>query len=103
MENDGFTLDDKRTQIGDGQGDIPDIIERFEKRKGEKNEDRKAKCFFVPIKEIREKNYDLSISTYRTFEHEEVKYEKPSVIKNKILSLEKDIIETLEDLDIEKG
>ena len=40
MESDGYTLDDKRTFI-DGKGDIPDIIQKFKKRKDFK--DRKAK------------------------------------------------------------
>lgn len=98
MENDGFSLDDKRDRIE--KNDIPDIIERFKNRRKEDNRDRKKKHFFVPVKEIKENNYDLSISKYREIEYEEVKYEKPEVIKKKILDLEKKIIETLEDLKI---
>jgi type I restriction enzyme M protein len=79
MENDGFSLDDKRVQIG--KNDIPDIIERFKNRHKEKQTDRKKKYFFIPIKEIKDNNYDLSISKYREIEYEEVKYEKPEVIK----------------------
>jgi type I restriction enzyme M protein len=64
----------------------------------EKFEDRKAKCFFVPIEEIEENNFDLSISKYREFEYKEVVYEEPEVIKQKILELERKIIETLQEI-----
>jgi type I restriction enzyme M protein len=96
MENDGFSLDDKRAQIE--KNDIPDIIERFKNRQKEKSADRIKKYFFIPIKEIRDNNYDLSISKYREIEYKEVKYEKSEVIKKKILDLEKNIIETLDQI-----
>jgi type I restriction enzyme M protein len=99
MTADGYSLDDKRTFI-DGKGDIPDIIEKFKKRETEKFEDRKAKCFFVPIEEIKANEYDLSISKYKEIEYEEVQYEKPDVIKGKILGLEKNIVKTLEELEL---
>lgn len=99
MTSDGYSLDDKRTFI-DGKGDIPDIIEKYRKRREENYEDRKAKCFYVPIKEIEENDYDLSIQKYKEIEYEEIEYEKPDVIKNKILELENKITETLEELKI---
>ena len=97
MTADGYSLDDKRTFI-DGKGNIPDIIAKFNKRETEKFEDRKASCFFVPIKEIEDNNFDLSISKYREFEYKEVIYEDPEVIKQKILELERKIIETLQEI-----
>jgi len=99
MEADGFSLDDKRTFI-DGKGDIPEIIEKFEKRNKENPIDRKKKFFFVPTEEIKERDWDLSISKYREVEYEEIKYEKPEVLKKKILELEEDIIRGLEELKI---
>jgi type I restriction enzyme M protein len=87
MKADGYSLDDKRTFI-DGKGDIPDIIERFRKRKEENPQDRKGKCFFVPVEEIKENNYDLSISRYKEIEYEDVQYEKPEVILDQIDALE---------------
>jgi len=98
MENDGFSLDDKRTKID--KDDIPDILERFQNRRKEDNKDRKKKNFFVPIKEIKDNNYDLSISKYKEIEYEEIKYEKPEVIKKKILDLENKIIGILKDLKV---
>lgn len=99
MESDGFSLDDKRTFI-DGKGDIPDILEKFKRRDKEKFDDRKAKCFFVPVEEIVENDYDLSISEYKEIVYEEIEYEKPEVIKKKILDSEKEIIKTLKDLEV---
>ena len=96
MENDGFSLDDKRSKID--KDDIPDIIEKFKNRHKEDNKDRKRKHFFVPIKEIKDNNYDLSISKYQEMEYKEVKYEKPEVIKKKIIELEKNIINTINEI-----
>jgi len=111
MGADGFSLDDKRTELGtrDEKGkiiqtieenNIPDIIGQFKKRNKEKPADRKGKCFFVPIAEIKGNNYDLSISKYKEIEYEEVEYEKPEIIKKKILELEKKIIGALEELGV---
>jgi len=99
MESDGFSLDDKRTFI-DGKGDILDILDKFEKRNEENPTDRKKKYFFVPIKEIKDKDWDLSISKYREIEYEEVEYEKPSVIKKKIIQLGEDILKGLKGLGV---
>jgi type I restriction enzyme M protein len=87
MHADGYSLDDKRTFI-DGKGDIPDIIQRYRKRHEETPKDRKGKCFFVPFSEIKDNGYDLSISKYKEIEYEEVQYEKPEVIIEKIADLE---------------
>jgi type I restriction enzyme M protein len=97
MEADGYSLDDKRTFI-DGKGDIPDIIEKYNNKKD--LEDRKAKCFAVPLEEIKENDYSLSISNYKEIEYEEIEYEPPEVIKAKILKLEKQIINGLEELKL---
>jgi len=97
MDADGYSLDDKRTFI-DGKGDIPDIIKHYRSRKKENPTDRKGKCFFVPISEIKENGYDLSISRYKEIEYEEVQYEKPVVIIEKIEMLENEIQKSLNNL-----
>lgn len=97
MEKDGYSLDDKRTFI-DGKGDIPDIIERFKNRVDENQTDRKSKCFFVPASEIKANGYDLSISKYKEIEYEEVEYEPPKKIIEKIGALEDKIKENVEEL-----
>lgn len=98
MEADGYSLDDKRTFI-DGKGDIPDLIERFKNRFKENPEDRKGKCFFVPVEEIKENEYDLSINRYKEIEYEEIEYEPPKVILKKILEAEEKIKFGVEELE----
>lgn len=81
MEADGFSLDDKRTSQPD-KDDIPDILKQFEKRFKENNEDRAKKHFFVPIQEIKDNDWDLSINKYRKEIQEEIKYrESKEIIK----------------------
>ncbi|MDP3484906.1 MAG: class I SAM-dependent DNA methyltransferase [Methanobacteriaceae archaeon] len=99
MEADGYSLDDKRTFI-DGKGDIPDIIEKYKNKKQENLEDRKAQCFAVPLDEIKENDYSLSISNYKEIEYEEIEYEAPEIIKAKILELEEKIIQNLKELKL---
>lgn len=97
MQADGYSLDDKRTFI-DGKGDITDVIERFKKRQEENPTDRKEKCFFVPVEKIIENDYDLSISKYKEIVYEEIEYEKPEVIIEKIVDLEDKIQENVNEL-----
>ena len=86
MEQDGYSLDDKRTKQPD-KNDIPDIIESFKKRKEQSNEDRKKKHFFVPISEIKENEYDLSISKYKKYEEENIVYRPSKEILQETLGL----------------
>jgi type I restriction enzyme M protein len=89
MQNDGYSLDDKRNKI---QGsDLPDIVESFGKRNKCQDDDRKAKHFFVPKQEIEENEWDLSISKYKEEEYTEANYEAPEVILNKLDRLENEI------------
>jgi type I restriction enzyme M protein len=95
MKADGFSLDDKRNPVADN--DIPDIINRFHNLAGEEGRTRKEQSFLVPVEEIREKGYDLSINKYKEIEREKVEYESSEVILDRITSLEKDIISALND------
>lgn len=85
LQADGFSLDDKRNPIK--ENDIPDILQRFEGRFEEKNEDRSKKHFFVPIEEIEKNDFDLSISKYKKIEYIEPEYRKPEAI---LIELEKE-------------
>ncbi|HCL4437461.1 TPA: SAM-dependent DNA methyltransferase [Clostridium botulinum] len=91
MKADGYSLDDKRNPIE--ENDIPDIIERFNNLDKEENRERTEQSFFVPVDEIRENNYDLSINKYKEIEYEEVVYDEPKVILNRVKELEKEITE----------
>ena len=93
MKTDGFSLDDKRSQIADN--DIPDIIARFHNLEAEESRTRKEQSFLVPVEEIREKGYDLSINKYKEIEREAVVYEAPEVIMERIAALETEISEAL--------
>lgn len=89
MEADGFSLDDKRQKIG--QNDIPNIVKSWNQRSKSSLGNRKSKFFAVPADEIRSNKYDLSISRYKEIEHKEIMYEKPDVIMEKVIQLEKQI------------
>ena len=73
MKADGFSLDDKRSPIS--ENDIPDVVSRYHNLKAEESRSRKEQSFFVPVEEIRQKNYDLSINKYKEIEREKVEYE----------------------------
>lgn len=83
MQADGFSLDDKRIEQKD-KNDIPDILEKFRGRKKEDNKDRKKKHFVVPIDEIEENDWDLSLSKYKKFEYKEEVYREPGIILKEI-------------------
>lgn len=100
MESDGYTLDDKRTKR-EGYGDLQDIVHQFKSRNAEIEYDRKGKFFFVPIAKIVEENYDLSFSKYGEDNFEEIIYEEPGIILERLIGekgLEKEIIKGLEEL-----
>ena len=52
---------------------------------------RKDQSFLVPVEEIRDNDYDLSINKYKEVERVKVEYEAPEVIFDKIASLQQDI------------
>ncbi|RDE34147.1 SAM-dependent DNA methyltransferase [Parageobacillus thermoglucosidasius] len=97
MKADGYSLDDKRTPIE--ENDIPDIIARFHNREAEKERKRTEQSFFVPVEEIRENEYDLSINKYKEIEYEEVEYEAPSIILKRIREIEEQIVDGLRELE----
>ena len=128
MQADGFSLDDKRTEIK--ENDIPDIIARFRSlsvtcgdsspRGGAKlaspsgrgvgeadgegvyNEaanPRTAKSFFVPKAEIVENGYDLSINKYKKAEYKAVEYPSTTEILADLHELEMQITAGLAELE----
>lgn len=100
MISDGYSLDDKRTKL-DGYGDLQDIVHQYKARNTENESDRKAKYFFVPKVEIVEANYDLSFTKYKEDVFEEIGYDAPEIILEKLIGdngLEKQIVKGLEEL-----
>ena len=73
MENDGYTLDDKRTPVE--ENDIPDVIAKYA------NKEECLKSFNVTYDELKENEYNLLPSRYKkieyvapTFEHTPQEY-----------------------------
>ncbi|HHW12729.1 MAG TPA: SAM-dependent DNA methyltransferase [Firmicutes bacterium] len=97
MKSDGYSLDDKRTDLGH-EGDIPDIIARFHNLEGEANRKRTEQSFLVDKEEIKENGYDLSINRYKEIEYEKVEYDKPEVIMARLDQLALDISAKMEEL-----
>jgi type I restriction enzyme M protein len=87
MQADGYSLDDKRDKTE--SNDIPDVIDRWTNRNPKTDKDRKAKAFFVPVQEIIDNKYDLSINRYKEVAYEEVKYESPKKILKKLKNSDK--------------
>lgn len=97
MKADGFSLDDKRSPIK--ENDIPDIVERFNNLELEKERKRTEQSFFVPVDDLRENEYDLSINKYKEIEYEEVEYEEPLKLIKRIKDVEQEIIQGLDNLE----
>lgn len=97
MIADGFSLDDKRQLVE--ANDIPDIIERFNHMENEIGRKRTDQSFFVPVDEIEGNDYDLSINKYKEVEYDEIHYDHPSVILQRINILEEGIRQALMELE----
>ena len=88
MKADGYSLDDKRNPIENNN--IPDIIERFQHLDQEKDRKRTEQSFLVPLAEIQENNWDLSINRYKEIVYEEIQYDPPQDIIDRIKALDKE-------------
>ncbi|WP_158826564.1 type I restriction-modification system subunit M [Mucilaginibacter lacusdianchii] len=103
MKSDGYELNDRRAEkykeggIRDF-GDLQDIIVKYRGRNPKIDTDRTAQCFFVPRKEIEDKNYDLSMSKYQEQVFEEIEYKEPALIFEELENLEKTILSELKTL-----
>jgi type I restriction enzyme M protein len=64
-----------------------------------KHFDRKAKAFFVPVADIREAKYDLSINRYKETVYEEPEYDPPRTILAKLKKLNKEEAADLKELE----
>jgi type I restriction enzyme M protein len=94
---DGFSLDDKRDPVV--ENDLHDALECWKKRSAQNDIDRTAKYFMIPVKEVEEKKFDLSISRYKETKHEVVEYDHPKKIIAKLNALESEIVKELSELE----
>lgn len=97
MEADGFSLDDKRDPVK--ENDIPDIIERFHNLDKELDRARTEKSFMVPVQEIIDNDYDLSINKYKEIIHEKIEYPPTSELIADIKRLNEEIAEGIAELE----
>jgi type I restriction enzyme M protein len=91
MQADGLSLDDKRQPIE--ANDIPDIVSKYHAAMKDPSGSlgaRTDKSFMVPVKEIQDNKYDLSINRYKEVVYEEKSYESPAVIISQIETLDKE-------------
>lgn len=97
MVADGFSLDDKRKPTD--FNDIPDILSRYNDLTSEVKRKRTDQSFFVPVNEIRDSEYDLSINKYKEVQYEEVSYRDSKTILAHMKSIEEEILTGIEDLE----
>ena len=127
MQADGYSLDDKRTPLGNPapsavgqrhafagsrhaltlptengqtheQNNIPDIVARWRSRDGERDRPRTAQSFLVPKAEIAANDYDLSINRYKEIVYEAVEYDPPLQILDELAALEAEIQQGMAEL-----
>ena len=87
MAADGYSLDDKRSKK-EGSGDLQDIIGKYHARDAANDTDRTAKYFVVPRTEIEAESFDFSLSRYKEDVFEEVLYDAPGLILDRLIQAE---------------
>ncbi|WP_244541220.1 N-6 DNA methylase [Azotobacter beijerinckii] len=102
MTSDGYSLDDKRSKQ-EGNGDLQDIITKYHARNPATDTDRTAKCFMVPRTEIEAESYDLSLSRYKQDVFEEVHYDPPGVILDRLIQAEVGNVDEAELAKVQSG
>lgn len=104
MAADGYSLDDKRSKL-EGYGDLQDIIARYHSRDPATDTNRTAKFFMVPRSEIanEKNNYDLSLSRYKQDVFEEVHYDAPGVILDRLIQAEVGDVDETDLVNVRSG
>ena len=83
MENDGYSLDDKRNKIK--ASDLHDIILQYNQQAPETEQDFSKMFFSVSKEDLVENKYNLSFNTYFEEELDVIQYDKPSKILEKLI------------------
>lgn len=102
MAADGYSLDDKRTKQ-EGFGDLQDIVTKYRARSSATDTDRTAKYFMVSRNEVEAKGYDLSHSSYKKEVFDEVHYDTPGVILERLIQAELGDVDEAELANIQGG
>ena len=90
VQADGRSLDDKREPID--ENDLPDCLERWEKRNPKRDTDRTQNAFFVNRDAIAESAFDLSVGRYREASYSPEDYDAPTEILEKLEEIERGIL-----------
>jgi type I restriction enzyme M protein len=98
MQSDGYSLDDKRTDLGTG-GDIEDIVTRFKNPDAEAARERTEQSFLVPKQEIVDNDYDLSINKYKKTVAQATEYPATREIMAELFEIEERIAAGLKELE----
>jgi type I restriction enzyme M protein len=114
---DGYSLDDKRTELlpaaklgptpkealaeeDHARNNLPDVLARWFDRNGpELDRARTDQSFCVPKADIVAAGYDLSLNRYKEVVHEEVDHLHPKEIIDELRRLEAEIAQGLDDLE----
>ena len=97
VESDGFSLDDRRSPLGNS--DLPDILNRWSfHRTTERDRDRTAQSFCVPKSELVAQGYDLSLSRYSEVVHETPELRPALEIIEELEEIEEEILTSLAEL-----
>ena len=114
LQSDGYSLDDKRTELLDAdklgvdaklseqehqKNNLPDIVKRWNDKATELNNPRTAQSFMVRKSEIAAANYDLSLNRYKEIEHALVEHKAPKEIIAELKELEAKITKGLAELE----
>ena len=97
VEADGYSLDDKRDPVD--ANDLPACLSAWRSRDASQLLDRRLKAFSVPANEIREANYDLSLSRYKKRDYVLAKTDDPRDILGRMKSLNEEISLDLVELE----
>ena len=103
LNDDGFSLDDKRTPLYDSNfaGDLPDALAQWKARNPNQDTDRSDKAFFVSAKEIAENKFELAINRYKETVYQEEQYDPPKKILERMKDLEAEIMRDIDELERE--
>ena len=117
MQADGWSLDDKRTELlaedklgpvpktaltadEHGKNNLPDALARWAKRDGDElARTRTDQSFCVPKADIVAQGYDLSLNRYKEVIHEAVEHRLPLEILAELTKLEKEIQQGMTELE----
>jgi len=99
LKGDGYSLDDNRKKLTENP--LPETVTAYEQVKEQQitPEDRKSHHFYVPLSELQENAYDLSLNRYKEFVYEEQIYDPPKEILSRLMHLEEDILNEMRELN----